>query len=191
MVLLDKLRSFIQDLDDKTFYQYVAIGMGSIILLIGLIWYTSYRKISFLKKRVMTVNKNRQKLQETLYTFEKVKEQQAHVATVLEKDRTFKIVGFMDSLLTRLNLASNKLNYHQSEEIKVSLPEYTEIKLVVTLQGLNMKQLVDLLQEIDANERIYIKELDITKSTAKPAIDVTFTVGTLQARAQEETETHG
>jgi len=188
MAILDKLKSYIQDLDDKTFYQYSAIVLGSIILIVSVIWYASYRKISFLKKRIVTVNKNRQKLQETLYTYEKVKQQQAHVATLLEKDRNFKIVGFMDNLLSQLNLTSHKINYHQSEEVKVSLPEYTEIKLVVTLQGLNMKQLVDLLHQIENNERIYIKDLDITKSTSRPAIDVVFTVGTLQARAQEGTE---
>lgn len=188
MALLDKLKDFIQELDDKSFYQYLAIFIGSVVLLLGIIWYANYRKITVLRKRMVLVNKNRQKLQDVLSTFEKVKHEQADVAAFLEKERAFKIVGFMDNLLASLNLSGNKVNYTQSEEVKVSLPEYTEIKLVVTLSGLSTRQLAELLHEIEKNERIYIKDLEITKSPSQPAIDVTFTLGTLQARAHGETE---
>lgn len=184
MVIIDKLKAFVQELDDKTFYTYLTAFLAGIVFVLGIVMFMSFNKITKLRSRVKQVNYNRQTIQELLTKFEKVKQQKAEVAAILEKDKNFKIVGYLDSLLAKLGLTQNKTNYTQSSENKESLPEYIEIKLVVQLTDLNMRQLVDLLHEIEKTERIYTKELEITRSATKPSIDVTLTIATLQPRAE-------
>lgn len=189
MVIFTKFKNFIQDLDEKQFYTYLAAYIGSIVLLMSLLMFMHYRKVYTLKKKISRINNNRRAAQDILSTYERVKQQKAYVAAMLEKDKNFKIVGYIDSVLANLNLTSNRSSYTQNAEAKESLPEYTEIRLVIHLVDLNMRQLVELLHEIEKNERIYTKELEIMRSTTKPAIDVTLTVATLQERTQgTETE---
>lgn len=183
--MLDKLRSLIQDLDRREFYRYLAIFLGSVVFLMIIILYMGQRKISALKKRVTKINVSRQNLQEVLTTFERVKQQKADVAAILEKDKNFKIVGYLNQLISSLQLDGNKAGgFQQSEEPLEHLPEYNEIKIVVPFTNLNMQQLAELLHELEKNERIYTKQLEITKSPTRPTIDASLTIATLQARAE-------
>jgi type II secretory pathway component PulM len=52
-----------------------------------------------------------------------------------------------------------------------------------------MKQLVDLLQELEQNNRIDIKNLDITKSKKQATIDVQIIITTLQQKIETSEET--
>jgi hypothetical protein len=189
MAILDKLKNFIQDLDEKQFLRYLAGLFITLVILMSLILFFNYRKVHGLKKRIVQINNNRTSLQAILTTYERVKQQKADVAAMLEKDKNFKIVGYMDTLLNSLNLTGNRSNYTQSSEVKESLPEYIEVKLVTNFTSLNTRQLVELLHEIEKNERIYTKELEITRSPSTPTLDVVLTIATLEARTQgTETE---
>lgn len=183
--MFQRLRTFIQELDERGFYKY-AVGFLIIITLgLGGIMYTSHYKIKNLQKRIKRVNTSRQNLQDILSTFEEVKQQKAEVAEILDKSKTFKIVGYIDQLIASLNLTRYKAGaITQSEESLDYLPEYSEIKAVIPFAQMNMVQLAELLHEIEKKERIYTKELDITKSRTGNTIDVTLTIATLQARAQ-------
>lgn len=187
--MFDSLKQFIEGLDEKDFYKYLAGAIIAIVIIMGLILFVNYRSISALKKRTNRLNTNRQAVQEILTTFERVKQQKAAVASILEKDKTFKIVGYLDELIARLGLTPHKTGtMQQSEEPLEHLPEYNEIKIIVPFTDMNMRQLTELLNEIDKNERIYTKELDIVKSPTKPSLDVTLTIATLQARTETEAE---
>jgi beta-lactamase regulating signal transducer with metallopeptidase domain len=61
---------------------------------------------------------------------------------------------------------------------------YRESILKVELSDMNMKQLCELLDELNKNKRINTKELEITKSkTAKRSINVALTIATLEPRS--------
>jgi hypothetical protein len=185
--MLEKIRSFIEELEERDFYKYSAIGLALIIVSMGSIMYLGHERIALLKKRAKRINLQRQELQEVLTNVERVKQQKADVAAILEQDKTFKIIGYIDGLIASLNLGPNKAGgIQQSEEPLEHLLEYNEIKVVVSFTDLNMKQLAELLHELEKNERIYTKELEIVKSPAKPAIDATLTIATLQSRTETE-----
>jgi hypothetical protein len=49
-----------------------------------------------------------------------------------------------------------------------------------------MKNLTELLQEIELNKRVFTKELDITASSKQPGtIDVSLTIVTLEPKPKE------
>ena len=58
-----------------------------------------------------------------------------------------------------------------------------EIKLDVSFGDINMKELVELLYKIEQNERVYTKDLKITKNLKKPSIDVSMVIATFEATA--------
>ncbi len=51
-----------------------------------------------------------------------------------------------------------------------------------------MKQLVDFLNELEQNNRISIKRLEITKSKTGQTIDVQMTISTLQQKIEASEE---
>lgn len=183
MVIIDQLRDFIADLDEKNFYRALIATIAVVVLIITGVLYFQQRKIATLKKRITTINRSRTTVQEILTKFEKVKQQKAEVAGVLEKDKSFKILGEFDKILQTVGLSAQKASHTILTESLESLPEYNEVRLVVSLTDLNMRQLTELLQEIEKNERIHIKDLEITRNS-KPSIDVTLTVATLLSKTQ-------
>ncbi len=49
--------------------------------------------------------------------------------------------------------------------------------------AMTMQQLVDLLYKIEQNERVYTKDLKITKKSKSPTIDVSLVIATLETTA--------
>ncbi len=185
--MVTELNKFLSELDTHTFYKYVAGFLAAIILIMGIILFMHHRKVNTLKTQISKLNTQRDEVQHLLSTFACVKTQKTEVEALLEKDKNFKIVGYIDDLLTSLALAGNKTGLQQSEESLENIGPYTEIKVVVTLSDISMRQLSELLQQIEKNERVHMTALTITKSPTKPTIDVTLTIGTVQSRAEEVT----
>lgn len=184
--MVAELNKFLAELDTRTFYKYVAGFLAAIVLVMGIIFYFHRRSINNLRSQISKLNQQREEVQQLLSTFECVKTQKAEVETLLEKDKNFKIVGYVDDLLTSIGLGGNKTGLQQSEETLENIGAYTEIKVVVTLSDISTRQLAELLQQIEKNERVHMKTLTITKSPTKPSIDVTLTIGTVQPRTAEE-----
>lgn len=184
--MVAELNRFLAELDKRTFYKYVAGLLAAMILIMGIIFYVHHRKILNLRTQIKKLNTQRDEVQRLLSTFECVKQQKSEVEALLEKDKNFKIVGYVDDLLTSLGLAGNKAGLQQSEESLENIGAYTEIKVVVTLSDISTRQLAELLQQIEKNERVHMNTLTITKSPTKASIDASFTLGTVQSRATEE-----
>jgi hypothetical protein len=183
MVIINRLKNFIEELDERNFYHYLGGFLAVVVVLMLGIVYLQYSNVTALKKKIARLNRNRDSAQTILIKFEHVKQQKAEVAAILEKDKTFKIVGALNTILNELGLQPNKASHTTVTQNLESLPEYNEVRLTVNLVNLNTKQLTELLQEIEKNERMYSKDLEITKNI-KPTIDVTLTVATLLLRTQ-------
>lgn len=186
--MFKQLKAYIYTLSEREFILYASIGVGIMVCITAGVGYYGYASVKKLKKKISVLNTQRQEAQLLLSTFEQVKQQQASVAAELEKDKSFKIVGYVDSVLGNLNLVPLRASSTQTEQPLEYLPEYTEIKVVVHFTNMNMKQLTELLHEFEKNERIYTKELEITRSSGQQTIDVTLAVATLQRRTPEVEE---
>ena len=124
----------------------------------------------------------RKEVADLLGEFESVKKKEKEVSEILDQDRNFKIAQFMLNVMRDVDLAQN--NSKEPELVEEELDnEYTEIKLVTSFVNLNMQQLCMLLTKIDQDERIYTKEVIITKVPKKPFIDVTLEIATLKPKS--------
>jgi hypothetical protein len=178
MEFLNNIRSFIANLDEKTWYRYIAAILGVYLLIIGGIIYYSYSSINALHEEIETVNESRKKAQRILSDALRVQKQRAEINAILEEEPDFKIKGYMQDLMARLGFT--KANIISDNETNIARDDFTENIVNYQLTGITMKQLTELLDDIEHNPRLYTKDLEISKSKKIPnTIDVSITVATM------------
>lgn len=188
MKIFNTINEYIINLDEKRFYTYLASAIGVIIFLcIGLIYYY-YSSINYWKKQINEINISRDEVKQIIDRDELVLKQREQVNKMLEEMPDFKIEGYFNDLIAKLGLTQNKVTSPNITYGDLGDKEYREVLLTTQFDNLNMKQLTELLNDIEQNNRIYTKELEITKSKKVPnTIEATLTIATLQ-RKPETTE---
>ncbi len=182
MEMLEKIASFIENIETKKFYLYAGVIIGSIFLFSAVIVFYHYRQVNYFKSQIDEINDLREVDVRTILTrAQRVQQQRAEVDAMLAEDVNFKIGGYFKDLLTELNLL-DKQEIETTSQIERE-DNYRESILNTKFVDMNMKQLTELLSKIEQNRRIYSKELEITKSKKKPdALEVSITIATLQPK---------
>ncbi len=188
MEILDKMQAYLNSLESKRFHQYLAGLIGVIILLIGLTMFQYYRKVRYLKSEINRVNEEREETRTILDKAHIVKKEQKEIDAVLAQDENFKIAHYFEDLIGKLGLSDKKLS------IEVSTPsregKYQESILQAKFGGMSMKDVTELLQDIEMKKRVFTKELDIIASQKQEGtIDVALTIATLEPKPKETKET--
>lgn len=181
MKIISRIRDFMSNLDAKDFYKYLAITLALIVLLLGFIIFRYYRSIDALTQRITTINEQREIAKRILKQAQRVKKQRADVDAMIAQDEGFKIGGYFNSVVAKLRLQDKRT----VEETAVIQHEgkYQESVLKAKLTDMNMKELSELLNELDQNKRIYTKELEITAvRKERTSLDVNLTIATLEPK---------
>ena len=187
MEIIEKIYTYISDLDEKRFYQYVIGFLCAVGLFMLLIMFQYYRSVSSLKSQIAQINDSREQARTILDKGLIVKKEQQEIDAIIAKDENFKIAGYFEDLLAKLGLSNKK------DSLEVTSPEregkYRESVLTAKFSGMTMKELTELLQELELNRRVFTKELEIADSqkTAN-SIDVTLTIATLEPKPKDSTE---
>lgn len=176
MIIIENLKTYLKGIQEKTFYQYLGGILGVVALLCGLIFFFYFRSVSHLKKEISELNDSRERAKEILDKAERVQKQRAAVDAILAQEPDFKIAGYMAELLAKKGLKPTQ----ETSADGYQEGNYLEKLLTIQLQEITMKDLTELLDEIEQKERLYLKDLDINKSKKSPkTIDVTTTIATL------------
>lgn len=183
--LIQKLQLFLDQLDTTRFYKYVGAFLAGAGFIMIALMFQYYRTIGSLKKQINAINETRQEVRILLDKAQHVKKEQKEVDELIAQDPNFKIAGYFEDVLNKLGLASKK-----ASKLEVTSPaqegRYQESVLNARFSDMTMKDLTELLKEIEQNKRVFAKELEITasKKTAN-TIDVNFTIATLEPQMQE------
>lgn len=180
MIQLVRVRNFFRSLEPQEVYKYTALILAIILLISGLILWRYYAGVQSLQRKLGLLNKQRLETRSLLEKNDYVLQQQIRVDEILERDKNFKIKEYFISVVQKLGLA-NLISKDPEITSNELVNGYTEIKLDVSLSSMNMKQLVDLLYNIEQNERVYTKDLKITKSLRTQTIDVSLVIATFEA----------
>lgn len=184
---LNNIKEFIVNLDQKNFFKYLLITFACICSLCLGIMYYFYNRVNYWKKQINTINMYREDIKQIVDRDELVLKQRAEVNRMLTEVPDFKIEGYFNDLTTRLGLNRNNIVTSTSYADRGDA-EYREVLLNAKFDSMNMKQLTELLNEIEKYNRIYIKEIEIIKSKKiQNTIEVNLTIATLQ-RKPETTE---
>jgi hypothetical protein len=182
MKLFDQLRDTIINLDEQTFYKYSGIALGALVVITSLILFSYQRSVSTLIDTITTLNEERERTRVILTRAERVKRQRAEVDAIIKEDESFKIGGFFNDVLNSLNLTDKKMHGEETSQVEKE-DKYTESILRAKLTDMTMKDICELLNTLDQNKRIYIKELDIvTLKKIPPALEVTITIASLEPK---------
>ncbi len=187
MELLDKMQAYFNSIDQKRFFQYIIGILGIITLALALLFFNYYRTVSKLKQEAFAINELREQAKTILDKAQRIKKDQKEIDAVLAQDKNFKIAGYFEDLIEKLGLAQKK----SSTEVTTASQEgkYQESILQSRFTAISMKQLAELLQEVELNKRVFIKELDITPSKKQQnSIDATLTIATLEPKPKETSE---
>jgi len=188
MKFFNTINQFIAGLDEKSFYKYLLATLAALLIICAGFIYYYYSSISYWKKQINEINFARDDVKRIIDRDEEVLKQREEVNKMLQEMPDFKIEGYFNDLIAKLGLTQNKVTSPNIAYGEGGDKEYREVLLTTQFDNLNMKQLTELLNEIEQNSRIYTKELEITKSKKTPnTIDVSLTIATLQ-RKPETTE---
>ena len=179
MMILDQVRKIIDGFETRTFY-YIIIGyLSACFVLSALLVFSYYHSTGKLYKRIKTLNTTREEEVRTiLESAALVKQQQTAVEEILAQDPDFKIAGYFKDLLIKLNLKEKEV----AEEATTTDQEdnYRKSELNAKFEDMSMKELTELLQELEQKSRIATQRLEITKSKKKPkTIEVNLSISTL------------
>lgn len=174
MRVLDKL----QHADTKTFKKCVFIFLGIIMGCFLFITWRYYTGVTFYKKKLSLLNGIREEARILRENMVQVQTQRLRVNEMLQEEADFKIGGYFNNVLAALHLLDNKKTEETSQIDRED--NYRESEIIASLTNMNMKQLTELLYELEQKKRIYIKKLDIEKSKKnKNQLDVTLIIATL------------
>jgi len=181
MTFFDNIQTKIATLDEKTWYQYLAITAGILLLLTALILYFYFSSIAKWQDRVAEINESRLEAKRLLDKAAKVYKERAEVTTILAEDPNFKIKEYIQDVLERHGILGNVSTGTVAQISRAD--NYREDVATYQLNSITMKQLTEFLNEIDENKRVFTKELDITKSKRIPrTIDVDIKISTLMPK---------
>lgn len=185
MDLLNRVRTFIKNLDDRELIKYFA-GFGLFILaLIGLILYLNYSRTRTYTTKLKQINTERQRTKMILTDYKLVNLQKQKIEEILSSNNNFFIAQEYQNILKNVGLAR-----YQSEEPTKSdghiISGKIERILSSHLDAITMKQLTELLTRIAENERLYPKELTIKKVPNSQKIDIDLTIATLENISENE-----
>jgi hypothetical protein len=176
------VREFIRNLEPKKFYRYLAIFFALFFVLIGVIGYSYYRRLSNVQRRLKRINQQREEARSILQEHRRVRQQQAEIDAILSKDKEFRIADYFLSVIKELNLTTR-----MTQEPVISEEDlnngYVEVRLSASFTDMDMKQISQLLFRIEHNERVYPKEISIVKAMKSPTLDVTLVIATLRPKA--------
>lgn len=181
MTFLEQLQAKINNLDEYTWYKYVAIAAGLFLILIGLILFFYFNTLKKWELRLAGINESRTEAKRLVEKAQRVYKARDEVTAILKEDPNFKIKEYLQEIMANLGIFQNVV----SENVVVTGQDenYSETVATYQLAGISMKQLTEFLNEIDENQRVFTKELDITKSKRMPrTIDVGIVIATLMPK---------
>jgi hypothetical protein len=181
MTFFENLETRIAQLDKKSWYTYLAITGAILLALIGAILFYYFSVTSKWEQRITSINETRFEVKRLLDRAERVQKERTEVMKLLEEDPNFKIKEYMQGLLEKIGIAGNV----SAENVAPTTGDENYQVDVATYQllSITMKQLTELLNELENNKRLFTKELDISKSKKVPrTIDVGITISTIMPK---------
>jgi hypothetical protein len=179
MVLFEQIKTFISNIEIKTFYHYVLGYIIACVLLFSVAVFYYYSSTNGLYKKIKNINTSREEVLIILEDAARVKQQQEIVEDILSKDIDFSIGGYFIDLLTELNIKNKETKTGEVTSTDID-NKYRKTELSTQFEDMTMQELTLLLQALEKNPRIVTDRLEITKSKKKPkTIEVSLTISTL------------
>jgi len=162
MEFFDSLATYIVQLDRKKFNTYAAALLGGIFLAGCGSVYFFYNKRTTLLAQLDALYKQAEQNNKIVHSFEKVKKEEERIQTLLENNKGFSVKSFFEQFCSEHKVTPEPGWDTEVRGIEGN-EQFDEVVLPATFKKQSTKELVTLLNSLEANEIVYIKELDIKK----------------------------
>ncbi len=184
MKLFQSVQQAVQELDAKSFRNYVIAFFVLLTLIMSFMLYRYYSALGSLNQNMNTINNQREQIKEIAIRYNFVQKQQDAVETLLKQDPKFKIIQYFGSVLEQHGLTQANLARSPEASPTPLDTDHTEVTLVANLVGLNMKTIAELLDTLERKERIYTKDIEIIKPMPNArTVNLNLTIATLEPTA--------
>jgi hypothetical protein len=157
---------------------YYGVFAGVFLTIAAIIIYSHFSTMARLSQQLKDINKQRSSAQKILIKNKEILAQQEAVKDILQQEPNFYIGKyFTNDLMQQINLPITSGPDLSETDVGNG---FIERKLTVTFGHINMKQLTELLLKIEQKERVYTKELKITKDIKDGLLNVTLIIATLE-----------
>ena len=181
MSWFEPIKQYFSELEEKTFFQYSAIALGVVTVILAITLFFYYRSVSSLHDQIEELNSTRDQVQKILERAQQVSIQKKEVNELLAQEPNFKIKGYLESLLAQLGL-TRKVASEIQVTPAIGEGVYDEKILTLQLADITEKDILTLVDAIEEKRRIYTKELEINRSKMPNRIDATVVIGTLEPK---------
>ena len=180
MNFFTRIKNFIEETSEKNLLYYVIGSLGVIVALLGLLIYWHFSSVFYYKETIRKINNSRKQVRVILNRNKQVEKEKLQVDDMLDQEPDFNLQQYFEQISSNLGIKKDNTSINTAT---IDRGQYSERNVTATFAGITMKLLTRLLQEIEQNIRINVKELDITPGKSK-TIDVTITIATLQKKSE-------
>lgn len=175
MKFIEPVAQFIDSLEDRAFYIYTGIAFGVVfVLALAILIWRSFA-LAAVNERLDNINEERQKVAKILTINAQLKHEEKHLNEILDKDPNFVLRSYF------IDLLSKDFGIKPDKDVAIipgtPTSHYDERVVRAELSHLDMEKLTKILQALDNNERITVKDLDIKGQGS--TINVIITIATL------------
>jgi hypothetical protein len=175
---LEPIKQFFDALSPRKFRVYALWYIGIIALLMVLLTYYNYSSQLGWKKMFYVLNEDRQTVQDILETAALVNAEKIHINEMLAQDPNFKIGGYFNEVVQRLNLANKQSTIETLPATDIG-DGYFETVLTAKFVGMTMQHIAELLQAVESNERIHITKLIVKREQDQKSLEAEMTITTI------------
>jgi hypothetical protein len=186
MVSIESIKDYIQGLNQKEIARILFVYLIGFLFLVGFLLYRHFNAIAGAEQKTKLLNKARQDVQIVLTEYDHIKNKKSEVDALLAKDKNFYVQKYCQDTLSGLNLT----NQSPLSLVSSTWPNgYIEESVQINLSQITMKQACELLQALQANHLVFVKNLDILKGTVDKKINVNMSVATLKPVVEKTSST--
>ncbi|MDP3788643.1 MAG: hypothetical protein Q8Q60_05015 [Candidatus Chromulinivorax sp.] len=186
MVSLESIKDYIQGLNQKEIVRIVVAYIVVFAFLIGFLLYKHFNALDAAEQKTRLLNKARKDIQIILTEYDYIKNKKSEVDALLAKDKNFYIQKYCQDTLSDVNLTSQS----PLTLVTSTWPNgYVEESVQINVSQITMKQMCELLQALQKNQLVFVKNLEILKGTVAKKINVNMLVATLKPVVEKTNST--
>ena len=183
MFNLESIQDYLHGLNHKEMIKIMAVFFICFSFTIGFLVFRHINLLQEIEQKTKVLNKARKDIQIILTEYEHIKNKKNEVDLILMKDKNFYIKKYYQDTVKELQI----LNETSSNLMTHPGPNgYDEDSLQISFSQMTMKQLCEFLQALQANPRVFVKNLDISKGSVSKKINASLTIATLKPVVEQQ-----
>jgi hypothetical protein len=187
MKKIEDLANYIQNLDEKTLKKNIILFVGATVLISFGITYYSYSESSTLFQKISDLTEKEKKADKIILDQQKIQSEEEKTKDLLEKNPSSNLNGFFEKFYKKHNVTPEQdwktEDGRETEGIEEGL-KIQEKTLKVIFKGQTTEKLVSMLEDIQKEQIVWVKDIEITKEESKK-ITIEMTIASRQLIKEE------